>query len=207
MNGGVDLYAVGCPSGNDSGIVCFKVIGMNEVNIRFAAHALEDPIVFGYFKRVPAHVGDLKSAVPVRDFSDTSLEQSKAFYAGTFLTAVEEQLKTETDTEQGFTGGDKILNGVSSAGLIHTIHSVSEGADAGEDSSVCGEELRFIIGNTAIAADKVKSLNDALEVTGAVINNSDHNIIPFSEDIMMITQTGGIIKTCMKMHAATALRS
>uniref|UniRef100_A0A0A9GBS5 AT-HF n=1 Tax=Arundo donax TaxID=35708 RepID=A0A0A9GBS5_ARUDO len=105
-----------------------------------AISSLQQLRVLSDLESVPANVRHYETLGGVES-PDHAWYHTKAAYGAVLLTGVEEQLEAEADAEEGSVLADVLAERVRHAAAVQDVHGGAEGADAGEDEAIGGEDV------------------------------------------------------------------
>jgi hypothetical protein len=142
---------------------------MHERKMAARREAFHQPHLSGGLDKVPSHV---RNGSAGRNGDYLSADQSEARRYAHFVAFVKQQLKSETDTQQGFASPDLIADGPGKGRELS--HGIAACADAGQNQPFGPLKIRRIAAYGDIRPDKSKGVNHTPDISGPVINNNKH---------------------------------
>lgn len=177
LHGRVDGHAVISGSRHDAVVGRPQIIGMDEIDVGMFLQPGEQAPSVRKVERIPADVRDLQARC-FRDPPDAPPEHAEAGDARRFPAALEQHLQAEADAEERPAGTDEVKHWANEARALQRAHGFAERPDARQHGGVGPRQPGGVRRHARLAAEETERLDDALQVPGAVIKNSDHAVFP-----------------------------
>src|SRR5690606_36238871 len=161
-------------------VFCRNIVAVHEVKTLAVVYALPDRMCCALVlpDLVPAHMRHFEPFTVffqlMPEKINAAREQVNTTDALVFLTAVQQGLHADTDTQQGPVAAD-FADQLVDAEAAHLGHTVTDGADTGKNYVVCIADNSGIGGNLDpyIRCHMLNGLADGMEVAHAIIDDSD----------------------------------
>ena len=124
------------------------------------------------------HLGpsDMRHWQAAGEFANPAGQESDAPRMRRLLALLEEQLKSEADTEDGPPGVGHLPDRLAQAGRAERARALSEVPHSGDEHPICPAHLVWISGELSPVAARPQRSNHAREVVHPVVDNHDHNV-------------------------------
>ena len=177
-DGGGEVITVLGAGGDDARVHRLGVEAVDEIDVAALGDiAIEGTIGQGDVEAVPADLGNFEAGA-FGEADDAALEDAEAGGAGIeFLAVFKEGLVADANAEEGFAGADEIARGLEQFLFAEGVDAIVEGADAREDESGGIADFIGMLDEADGGTDLEERLVDAAQVSGAVIEQGNHERI------------------------------
>lgn len=134
----------------------------------------------------------------MRDFA---LENAEAGDVGRFFAAFEEDLVAETNAEVGLAGENPFAERLDEIALRELLHTIAEGADAGEEDVGGVGEASGIGHELERELEVIESIGDAAQISCAVVDEGNFHNKGKRFVLGLIAEGGGCVEPKWRREA------
>ena len=205
----LDFFVI-CQGQDITGMFGFSGEGMYEVHpCGIVQSAVDLCLRAGVIESdlIPADGGNSADAAVFFDFRQFSNDpgyESESLVESEFFAGVEQELHTEADTEQWFSGSGGFLERLQQLELSEGLHGVPEGSYAGQNDAVGLQQCVGLSGDLCIDSAVEAGVSDAEEVSETVIDDLYIGCVHVASSIRQTAPfSSSVCLSCPMVHGRT----